>query len=82
VQSGTGENSTSKQSNGKDGSTEEKNQFVEVRVRESDRLGEGQVWIGETLREELGLIGKDGGDGSFELLRSVRSPPSFTERCS
>ncbi|GAA5899206.1 uncharacterized protein JCM6883_005146 [Sporobolomyces salmoneus] len=52
--------------------TEEK-QFVEVRIRESDRIGEGQVWIGESLREELGLMGNattgGGGDGSFELLK-------------
>ncbi|GAA5888591.1 hypothetical protein JCM16303_000882 [Sporobolomyces ruberrimus] len=46
--------------------TEEK-PSVEVRVRGSQRVGEGQVWIGANLREELGL--GIGNEGDFELLK-------------
>lgn len=52
--------------------TEEK-PSVEVRVRGSQRVGEGQVWIGANLREELGL--GIGNEGDFELLKYVFVAP-------
>ncbi|GAA5966735.1 hypothetical protein JCM3765_000928, partial [Sporobolomyces pararoseus] len=72
---GPGSEGGSKSTNPTNSTNEEKTaKAVEVRVRESNRICDGQVWIGESLREELGLIktGETGGenaDGSFELLR-------------
>jgi hypothetical protein len=43
-------------------------EWVEVRVRESLSVGEGQVWVGEKVREELGLLSVEG-DGAYELLK-------------
>lgn len=61
-------------------STDEKQQnqsisaYVEVRLREGETVGDGQVWIGESLRNRLGLVplesaGHHDEDGRFELLR-------------
>lgn len=72
--SNPGTDSTSQK--GKEGtpsgsSTVEEKPSVEVRVRGSQRVGEGQVWIGANLREELGL--GTGREGDFELLKYVLS---------
>ncbi|GAA6011810.1 hypothetical protein JCM11491_000758 [Sporobolomyces phaffii] len=71
----THEAAVATQSGPKDGTATTQGETVEVRARESARLGAGQVWIGSKLREDLRLMGAGSAghllasDGAFELLR-------------
>lgn len=47
----------------------EEGRRVEVRVREARGVASGQVWVGDKVRKELGLV--EGGEGGCELLRCV-----------
>ncbi|GAA5923458.1 AAA family ATPase peroxin 1 [Sporobolomyces koalae] len=53
----------------KDATSEnDKTRTIEVRIRESSIVKEGQVWIGKSLRHQLELMTGDK-DGAFELLK-------------